>query len=97
MICDVASHVDHSFVLMIQGTGTTVCHILHQELANIANCDIYQAIYPWPMTYAPTNEAIGHDNHAEKNLIKEKNMVMIWVVMQDVRIVLLSKKAQNFV
>ncbi len=27
---------------------------------------------PWPMTHAPTNEAIGNQNHAEKYLDKEK-------------------------
>jgi hypothetical protein len=46
---------------------------------------------PWPMTLASMNEAIGCENHAGKNLIKEKNTVMIREVMQDVRIVLLSK------
>ncbi len=28
---------------------------------------------PWPMTLDPTNEAVRHENHAEKNLYKEKN------------------------
>ncbi len=43
------------------------------------------------MTFAPMNEAIGRKNHAEKTLVrKQKNTIMIWVVMQDVRIVLLS-------
>ncbi len=28
---------------------------------------------PWPMTLAPTNEAVRCENHAEKNLYKEKN------------------------
>jgi hypothetical protein len=40
------------------------------------------------MTLAPTNKALGHENHAIKNPIKgEKNTVMIQEVMQDVRIV----------
>ncbi len=48
---------------------------------------------PWPMTLAPTNEAIRPENHAEKNLYKEKKLtVTIREVMKDVRIVLLSKK-----
>jgi hypothetical protein len=48
---------------------------------------------PWPMTLAPTNEAVKGENHAEKNLYKEKFLtVTIWEVMKDVRTVLLSKK-----
>jgi hypothetical protein len=27
---------------------------------------------PWPMTLAPTNEAVRCENHVEKNLYKEK-------------------------
>jgi hypothetical protein len=44
---------------------------------------------PWPMTLAPTNEAIRRENHAEKNLIKKKI-----AVIQDVRILLLSKSVR---
>ncbi len=33
---------------------------------------MFPAIMPWPMTLAPTNEAIRHENHAEKNLGTEK-------------------------
>jgi hypothetical protein len=29
-------------------------------------------IMPWPMTLAPANEAIGGENHVEKNLSKGK-------------------------
>jgi hypothetical protein len=48
---------------------------------------------PWRMTLTPTNEAVGRENHAEKNLYKEqKSTVTIREVMKDVRIVLLSKK-----
>ena len=48
---------------------------------------------PWPMTLAPMNEAVRRENHVEKNLYKEKKItIMIWEVMKDVRIVLLSKK-----
>jgi hypothetical protein len=48
---------------------------------------------PWPMTLAPTNEAVRPENHAKKTLCKEKKLtVTIREVMKDVRIVLLSKK-----
>jgi hypothetical protein len=30
---------------------------------------------PWPMTVAPTNEAIRHENHAVKNLIVGKRTI----------------------
>ncbi len=54
---------------------------------------MFPAIMPLPMTLAPTNEAVRRENHAEKNLYKEKKLtVMIREVMKDVRIVLLSKK-----
>ncbi len=47
---------------------------------------------PWPMTLAPTIEAVRRENHAEKNLYKEKKItVTTREVMKDVRIVLLSK------
>jgi hypothetical protein len=46
------------------------------------------------MTLAPMNEAIGHENHAKKTKLKEKKIVMIREVMQDVRIVLLSKSVR---
>ena len=44
---------------------------------------MFPTIMPWPMTLAPTNEAIRRENCAEKNLDME---------MKYVRIVLLSKK-----
>jgi hypothetical protein len=54
---------------------------------------MFPATMPWPMTLTPTNEAVRRENHAEKNLYKEKKLtVTIWEVMKDVRIVLLSKK-----
>jgi hypothetical protein len=31
---------------------------------------MFSAIMPWPMTLAPTNEAIRRENRAEKNLNK---------------------------
>jgi hypothetical protein len=55
---------------------------------------MFPAIMPWPMTLTPANEAIGHENQKEKNLNDEKNTAMIWVFMQDVRIVLLSKSVR---
>jgi hypothetical protein len=53
---------------------------------------MFPAIMPWPMTLAPTNEAIRRENHAEKTLIQKKLTVMIREVVEDVRIVILSKK-----
>jgi hypothetical protein len=54
---------------------------------------MFPATMPWSMTLAPTNEAVRRENHAKKNLYKEKNLtVMIREVMKDVGIVLLSKK-----
>ena len=54
---------------------------------------MFLALMPWPMTLALTNEAVRRENHAEKNLYKEKKLtVMIREVIKDVRIVLLSKK-----
>jgi hypothetical protein len=35
---------------------------------------MFPALMPWPMTPAPTNEAVRHENHAEKNLYKEKQI-----------------------
>jgi hypothetical protein len=54
---------------------------------------MFPAIMPWPMTLNPTNEAVRHENHVEKNLDTEKKItVTVQEVMEDVRIVLLSKK-----
>jgi hypothetical protein len=44
----------------------------------------------WPMTLAPTNEAVRCENNAKKTFRKKKIIVKIWEVMKDVRIVLLS-------
>jgi hypothetical protein len=54
---------------------------------------MFPAIMPWPMTLAPTNEAVRRENHAKKTLIRIKLTLTIRDVMKDVRIVLLSKKA----
>ncbi len=54
---------------------------------------MFPATMPWPTTLAPTNEVVRHENHAEKNLYKEKKLtVTIREVMKDVRIALLSIK-----
>jgi hypothetical protein len=33
---------------------------------------MFPAIMPWPMTLAPTNEAVRPENHAEKTFIRKK-------------------------
>jgi hypothetical protein len=33
---------------------------------------MFPAIMPWPMTLAPTNEAVRRKNHAEKTFKKKK-------------------------
>jgi hypothetical protein len=54
---------------------------------------MFPAIMPWPMTLAPTNEAVRRESHVEKNLDTKKiYTVTIRDVMKDVRIVLLSNK-----
>jgi hypothetical protein len=53
---------------------------------------MFPAIIPWPVTLAPTNEAISCENCAKKSFIQKKLIVTIWEVIEDVRIVLLSKK-----
>jgi hypothetical protein len=50
---------------------------------------MFSAIMPWPMTLAPTNEAVRGENHAEKIFIRKKLTVTIWEVMNNVRIILL--------
>ncbi len=34
---------------------------------------MFPATMPWPMTLAPTNEAVRRENRVKKNLYKEKN------------------------
>ncbi len=54
---------------------------------------MFPAIRPWPMTLAPTNEAVRRDNQAEKNLCKEKKIHRHdRDVMEDVRTVLPSNR-----
>ncbi len=33
---------------------------------------MFPTIMPWPMTLAPTNEAVRYENHTEKTFIGEK-------------------------
>ncbi len=48
---------------------------------------------PWPMTLAPTNEAVRREIMWKKKPLEEKKLtITIREVMKDVRIVLLSKK-----
>jgi hypothetical protein len=53
---------------------------------------MFPAIMPWLMTLTPTNEAIRRGNRAEKPWYGKKLTVMIREVIEDVRIVLQSKK-----
>jgi hypothetical protein len=53
---------------------------------------MFPTIMPWPMTLATSNEAIQCENCVEKPLQWKKLTVMIREVIEDVRIVLLSKK-----
>ena len=55
---------------------------------------MFPAIMPWPMTLAPTNEAIRRKNCAKKTLVRKKITVTTQGVMKDIRIVLLSKKCK---
>ena len=52
---------------------------------------MFPAIRPWPMTLAPTNEAVRRDNPAEKKpLFREKINRHDREVMENVRTVLPS-------
>jgi hypothetical protein len=52
---------------------------------------MFPAIKPWPMTLAPTNEAIGRDNQAEKKpFVRKKINRHDREVMENVRTVLPS-------
>jgi hypothetical protein len=53
---------------------------------------MFPTTMPWPMTPAPTNEAVRLEIMQKKTLIRKKLTVTIREVMKDVRIVLLSKK-----
>jgi hypothetical protein len=63
--------------LEIQRSGFNFKSNLTLAIGNLANGDILRAMFPaimsWPMTLAPTNEAVRRENHAEKTLYKEKN------------------------
>jgi hypothetical protein len=83
--------------LKIQRSGFDFKSNLTSAIGDLVNRniqrDLFPATMPWPMTLAPMNEAVRRENHAKKNLYKEKKLtVTIQEVMKDVRIVLLSKK-----
>ncbi len=82
--------------LEIRRSGFNFKSNLTSAIGSLANCDIYRAVFPaimpWPMTLAPTNEAVRCENHAKKTSLRKKITVTIREVMKDVRIVLLSKK-----
>ncbi len=51
---------------------------------------MFPAIRPWPMTLAPTNEAVRRDSQTEKTFVRKKIIPHDWEVMEDVRTVLPS-------
>jgi hypothetical protein len=54
---------------------------------------MFPTTMPWPMTLAPTNEAVRRENYAKTKCLEGKKLtIMIREVMKDARIVLLSKK-----
>jgi hypothetical protein len=69
--------------------------LLTSAISLLENCNILQAIFPasmpWPITLAPTNEAIRQENMWKKTYKKKIiNSHEIWEVMLDVKIVLQS-------
>ncbi len=62
--------------LEIQRSGFNFKSNLTSAIGDLANRDLWQDMFPatmpWPMTLAPANEAVRRENHAEKNLYKEK-------------------------
>ncbi len=62
--------------LEIQRSGLNFKSNLTSAIDDLANRDIQRDMFPakmpWPMTLAPTNEAVRRENHAENNLCKEK-------------------------
>ncbi len=63
--------------LEIQRSGVDFKLNLTSAIGDLANRDIQQDMFPammaWPMTLAPTNEAVRHENHAEKPLYEKNN------------------------
>ncbi len=63
--------------LEIRRSGFNLKLNLTSAIGDLANRDIqldmFPAIMPWPITLAPTNEAVRCENHAKKNLCKENN------------------------
>ncbi len=65
-----------SSAMMRQKIRVTVCHRLHQQRAILAkrySARYFPANIPWPMTLAPTNEAISREIMRKKNFIGKKN------------------------
>ncbi len=58
---------------------------------------MFPAIKLWPMTLAPTNEAVRCDNQAEKTFVRKKIIRHDREVMEDVRTVLPSNTRKIFV
>ncbi len=62
--------------LEIRRSGFDFKSNLTSAIGNLANCDIqramFPAIMPWPITLAPTNEAVRRENHAKKTFIRKK-------------------------
>ncbi len=62
--------------LEIRRSGFNFKSNLTSAIGDLANCDIQQAmvpaIMPWPMTLAPTNEAVRRENHVKRKLYKKK-------------------------
>jgi hypothetical protein len=76
MVCGASQHIFGSCIYL-QDTkirfnckSNTSAISDFSELRHLAS--MFPAIMPWPMTLAPTNEAIRRENCAEKNLDTEK-------------------------
>ncbi len=62
--------------LKIRRSGFAFKSNLTSVIGNVANRNVqgymFLATMPWPMTLAPTNEAVRRENHEEKSFYKEK-------------------------
>ncbi len=56
--------------LEIRRSGFDFKSNLTSAIGNLANCnivrDMFPATMPWPMTLAPTNEAVRRENYTKK-------------------------------
>ncbi len=63
--------------LEIQRSGFDFKSNLTSAMGDLANRDIKQDMFPatmpWPMTLAPTNEAVRCENHMKKTFIRKNN------------------------